>query len=199
MSSNIQGSISLTLKDKYQSGSVIMTTSILTDSLQLFHHLVKLLHLLLLLHLRANQHNLPSHQHHKCHTWKWTKRWIGDMLDSSKENTKSSNKLFKRSRKFGNLSRKERCLHKDTKLLMKLQKLDLMYGVSIKSSKIHTTILSHKSSHQTSQLKNLLIPSLLRSQPMLNQRVSLLKHQVKARRKRKQHSPIITLTSNTTE
>ena len=178
---------------------MITTTSIHTDRLQLSHHLVRLLHLLLLLHLKVNQLNPPSHHHHRCHTCKWTKKWTRDMLVSSKENTKFSNKLFKKSRKFGNLNRKEKCLLKDTKLLMKLQKLALMYGVSIKSSKIHTTILSHKSSQQTSQLKNLLIQSLLRSQPMLNQRVSPLKHQVKARRRRKQHSPIITLTSNTTE
>ena len=178
---------------------MITTTSIHTDRLQLSHHLVRPLHLLLLLHLKVNQLNPPSHHHHRCHTCKWTKKWTRDMLVSSKENTKFSNKLFKKSRKFGNLNRKEKCLLKDTKLLMKLQKLALMYGVSIKSSKIHTTILSHKSSQQTSQLKNLLIQSLLRSQPMLNQRVSPLKHQVKARRRRKQHSPIITLTSNTTE
>ena len=178
---------------------MITTTSIHTDRLQLSHHLVRPLHLLLLLHLKVNQLNPPSHHHHRCHTCKWTKKWTRDMLVSSKENMKFSNKLFKKSRKFGNLNRKEKCLLKDTKLLMKLQKLALMYGVSIKSSKIHTTILSHKSSQQTSQLKNLLIQSLLRSQPMLNQRVSPLKHQVKARRRRKQHSPIITLTSNTTE
>ena len=178
---------------------MITTTSIHTDRLQLSHHLVRPLHLLLLLHLKVNQLNPPSHHHHRCHTCKWTKKWTRGMLVSSKENTKFSNKLFKKSRKFGNLNRKEKCLLKDTKLLMKLQKLALMYGVSIKSSKIHTTILSHKSSQQTSQLKNLLIQSLLRSQPMLNQRVSPLKHQVKARRRRKQHSPIITLTSNTTE
>ena len=178
---------------------MITTTSIHTDRLQLSHHLVRPLHLLLLLHLKVNQLNPPSHHHHRCHTCKWTKKWTRDMLVSSKENMKFSNKLFKKSRKFGNLNRKEKCLLKDTKLLMKLQKLALMYGVSIKSSKIHTTILSHKSSQQTSQLKNLLIQSLLRNQPMLNQRVSPLKHQVKARRRRKQHSPIITLTSNTTE
>ena len=178
---------------------MITTTSIHTDRLQLSHHLVRPLHLLLLLHLKVNQLNPPSHHHHRCHTCKWTKKWTRDMLVSSKENMKFSNKLFKKSRKFGNLNRKEKCLLKDTKLLMKLQKLALMYGVSIKSSKIHTTILSHKSSQQTSHLKNLLIQSLLRSQPMLNQRVSPLKHQVKARRRRKQHSPIITLTSNTTE
>ena len=178
---------------------MITTTSIHTDRLQLSHHLVRPLHLLLLLHLNVNQLNPPSHHHHRCHTCKWTKKWTRDMLVSSKENMKFSNKLFKKSRKFGNLNRKEKCLLKDTKLLMKLQKLALMYGDSIKSSKIHTTILSHKSSQQTSQLKNLLIQSLLRSQPMLNKRVSPLKHQVKARRRRKQHSPIITLTSNTTE
>ena len=178
---------------------MITTTSIHTDRLQLSHHLVRLLPLLLLLHLKVNQLNPPSHHHHRCHTCKWTKKWTRDMLVSSKENMKFSNKLFKKSRKFGNLNRKEKCLLKDTKLLMKLQKLALMYGVSIKSSKIHTTILSHKSSQPTSQLKNLLIQSLLRSQPMLNQRVSPLKHQVEARRRRKQHSPIITLTSNTTE
>ena len=177
----------------------ITTTSFLTDRSQLSHHLVRLLHLLLLLLLKVNQLNHPSHQHHKCHTWKWTRRWTRDMLVSSKENTKSSNKLLQRSRKFGNLNKKERCFLKDTKLSMKLQRLDLMLGVSDKSSKTHTTILSHKSSQQTSQLKNLLTQSLLRSQPMLNQRVSLLKHQVKARRRRKQYSPIITLTSNTTE
>ena len=164
---------------------MITTTSIHTDRLQLSHHLVRPLHLLLLLHLKVNQLNPPSHHHHRCHTCKWTKKWTRDMLVSSKENMKFSNKLFKKSRKFGNLNRKEKCLLKDTKLLMKLQKLALMYGVSIKSSKIHTTILSHKSSQQTSQLKNLLIQSLLRSQPMLNQRVSPLKHQVKARRRRK--------------
>ena len=183
---------------------MITTTSFHTDRFQLSHHLgrihqLTLLLLLLLLLLKVNQLNLASHQHHKCHTWKWTRRWTKDMLVSSKENTKSSNKLLQRSRKFGNLNKKERCFLKDTKLSMKLQKLDLMHGVSDKSSKIHTTILSHKSSQQTSQLKNLLIQSLLRSQPMLNQRVSPLKHQVKARRRRKQYSPIITLTSNTTE
>ena len=178
---------------------MIMITSIHMDRLQLSHHLVRLLHPLLLQHLKVNQLNPPSHPHHKCHTWKWTKRWTRGMLVSSKENMKFSNKLSKKSRKFGNLSRKERCLLKDTKLLMKSQKLALIYGVSIKSSKIHTTILSHKSSQQTSQLKYLLIQSLLRSQPMLNQRVNPLKHQVKARRRRKQHSPIITLTSYTTE
>lgn len=178
---------------------MITTTSIHTDKLQPFHHLVRPLHLPLLLHLKVNQLNPPSHHHHRCHTCKWTKKWTRDMLVSSKENMKFSNKLFKKSRKFGNLNRKEKCSLKDTKLLMKLQKLALMYGVLIKSSKIHTTVLSHKSSQQTSQLKNLLIQSLLRSQPILNQRVSLLKHRVKARRRRKQHSPIITLTSNTTE
>ena len=185
---------------------MITTTSFHTDRFQLSHHLVRiqqltLLLLLLLLLLKVNQLNLASHQHHKCHTWKWTRRWTRDMLVSSKENTKFSNKLLQKSRKFGNLNKKERCFRKDTKLSMRLQKLGLMHGVSDKSSKIHTTILSHKSksSQQTSQLKNLLIRSLLRSQPMLNQRVSPLKHQVKARRRRKQYSPIITLTSNTTE
>ena len=177
----------------------ITTISFHMDRFQLSHHLVRLLHLLLLLPLKVNQLNLASHQHRKCHTWKWTRRWTRDMLVSSKENTKFSNKLLQKSRKFGNLNRRERCSLKDTKLSMKLQRLDLMHGVSDKSSKTHTTILSHKSSQQTSQLKNLLIQSLLRSQPMLNQRASPLKHQVKARRRRKQYSPIITLTSNTTE
>ena len=177
----------------------ITTTLFHTDRLHPSHHLVRLLHLPLLLHLKASQLNLPSHQHLKCHTWKWTKRWTRDMLDSSKGNTKFSNKLFKKSRKFGSLNKKERCFRKDIKLSMKLQKLARMHGVSDKSSRIHTTILSHKSSQQTNQPKNLLIPSLSRSRPMLNLRVSLLKHQVKAQRRRNQYSPIITLTSNTTE
>ena len=180
---------------------MITTSTSHTGRLQLSHLLVRLLQQLLLLHLKVNQLNPHSHHHHRCHTWKWTKRWTGGMLVSSKENMRFSNKLFKKSRKFGSLSKRERCLLKDTKLSMKLQKLDLMYGVLSKSSKIHTTILSHKSrsSLLISQVKNLPIPSLLRSQPMLNQRVNPLRHQVKAKRRRKQHSQIITLTSNTTE
>ena len=183
----MQGSSLLILKDRHQSGIVITTIS----SSQLVRPL--------LLFFQVCQHHHNQHQCLRCLLCKWIKKWTKDMQDSLRVNTSFSSRFIKKSNEFGSLNKKERCFRKDIKLSMKLQKLARMHGVSDKSFRIHTTILSHKSSQQTNQPKNLLIPSLPRSQPMLNLRVSLLKHQVKAQRRRNQYSPIITLTSNTTE
>ena len=182
----MQGSSLLILKDRHQSGIVITTTS----SSQLVRPL--------LLFFQVCQHHHNQHQCLRCLLWKWIKKWTKDMQDSLRVNTSFSSRFIKKSNEFGSLNKKERCLKKGTKLLMKLQSVAHTLGDSDKSSKILTSTHSQKnrskpqSNQRTSQLRSLL---------KLNQKLSQLSHQrTKVHRKhQRQRSPIITATIRITE
>ena len=179
----MQGSILLILKDRHQNGIATTTTS--------SSQLARLL--LFQVFQRHSQHQCP-----RCLLCKWIKKWTRDMQDSLRENTNCSSRFIKKSKKFGSLNKKERCLKKGTKLLMKLQSVAHTLGDSDKSSKILTSTHSQKnrskpqSNQRTSQLRSLL---------KLNQKPKQLSHQrTKVHRKLlRQRSPIITATIRITE
>ena len=139
---------------------------------------------------------LRVHQHSsllRCHQWKWTENWIRDMLVSSRVNMSCSNRFSKKSTRCGNSNSRGRCLSKDTRRSMKWQSAARTPGDSDKFSKTRTSTHSQKSRSQT---------SLLRSRQSQSRRRSLLPNlQKRARRKKRkqQPSPIITLTTHTTE
>ena len=180
------GNISPIWRGNSQNGTVTMTTS----SHQLACHLIQAYqpHSLKVL-LRVHQHSSLL----RCHQWKWTENWIRDMLVSWRVNMSCSNRFSKKSTRCGNSNSRGRCLSKDTRRSMKWQSAARTPGDSDKFSKTRTTTHSQKSRSQT---------SLPRSRQSQSRRRSLLPNlQRRARRKKRkqQPSPIITLTTRTTE